>query len=141
MTRIGLTTDQLLADPSLVAVAVQALAALKAEIAELEAQERPLIAVLKQVMALNGDARVTDDFGNVAELSERRTGARYDLVSVARDRPAVLAAAGEAGMLSLADGMLAAFRTNGGAVWADVLWQYRDDGGTTTVLSIVRGVR
>ena len=92
----------------------------------LEAARKRAQDELKQWLALNGESLVDGERGIIARLQERKGTPTYDMIRAVESVEGceALVAAATAGMVRIDHVMLARFRKDAGAGWADLLARF-----------------
>ncbi len=122
---------------------VNAIAVLHAQLKPLEDTKKRAVDQLKQWMALEGLGELRDgEHGLVARLQDRKGTPVYDLVRLVKDdKIEALIDAAAAGMARIDHAMLARFRKDAGASWADTLAHYEMPGTGSTALIVEKEER
>lgn len=117
---------------------VALIAGLNSELRPLEDAKKKAVEQLKQYLTLNGlDSLADDERGIVARLQDRKGSPTFDLVTLAKETDGyALIEAAMAGMARIDATMLARFRKDAGAGWADVVAKYEMPSTGTTALIV-----
>ena len=109
------------------------------ELKPLEVAKKYAVERIKNHMQLNDMTFLRDDeTGAAAKITERKGTPTYDVISLVTSQGGIdaLIKAANAGMVRIDHTMLARFRKDAGASWADAIAQYEMPGNGTEALTV-----
>lgn len=118
---------------------IASVAHINEELKPLEVAKKYAVERIKNHMQLNDMKFLRDDeTGASAKITERKGTPTYDIVSLVTSAGGIdaLIKAANAGMVRIDHTMLARFRKDAGASWADAIAQYEMPGNGTEALTV-----
>ena len=118
---------------------IASVAHINEELKPLEVAKKYAVERIKNHMQLNDMKFLRDDeTGAAAKITERKGTPTYDIVSLVTSAGGIdaLIKAANAGMVRIDHTMLARFRKDAGASWADAIAQYEMPGNGTEALTV-----
>jgi hypothetical protein len=118
---------------------IASVAHINEELKPLEVAKKYAVERIKNHMQLNDMKFLRDDeTGAAAKITERKGTPTYDVISLVTSQGGIdaLIKAANAGMVRIDHTMLARFRKDAGASWADAIAQYEMPGNGTEALTV-----
>ncbi len=118
---------------------ITSVAHINEELKPLETAKKFAVEQIKQHMALTGDRWMRDpETGAAAKITERKGTPTYDVVSLVTTQGGIdaLIKAANAGMIRIDHVMLARYRKEQGASWADAIAQFEMPGTGSEALTV-----
>jgi hypothetical protein len=118
---------------------IASVAHINEELKPLEVAKKYAVEHIKNHMQLNDMKFLRDDeTGAAAKITERKGTPTYDVISLVTSQGGIdaLIKAANAGMVRIDHTMLARFRKDAGASWADAIAQYEMPGNGTEALTV-----